>query len=127
MVKSMKKVIPMMMMALVLALVMAIPAFAATQSYTFNQPDGSPSHASAYIVGDADVSGSTISITLAGNYYPSLYVDGYGYATKSVSGGNTTFTFSGSTTSDIDLTLHIQIVTPNYTHDEERDIVLHWT
>lgn len=127
MTRTFKKSFTMLMLVLVLALAMAVPAFAASQSYTFLQPDGSASHASAYIVGDAEVSGDQIQITLQGNYYPELVVSATGeVAAKSLVGGNTVFTFTGDVSGDNELELHIQIVTPVFTHNEVRTVVLHW-
>lgn len=127
MTRTFKKSFTMLMLVLVLALTMAVPAFAASQSYTFLQPDGSPSHASEYIVGAAEVNGDQIQITLSGNYYPQLVVSDSGQvATRSVVGGNTVFTFTGDVSGDNELELSIQIVTPVFTHNEVRTVVLHW-
>ncbi|OMF37776.1 hypothetical protein BK133_04385 [Paenibacillus sp. FSL H8-0548] len=131
MTNSMKKLFPMMVLTLILALVMAIPAFAATEhSYSFWKVSPSEeSHASEYILGDAVVDGTQITITLEGDYYDYLKVGPSDvYAVQGDDGnGNTTFTFTGSTASDIPVKLFIEITYPGGSHSAEYPLILKWS
>ncbi|CAM4454380.1 hypothetical protein FHS16_004030 [Paenibacillus endophyticus] len=128
MMKSMKKLVPMMLLTLVFALVMAIPAFAASQSYRFLDSAGSATsftatHSSAFINGAADVTGSTATITLTGDYFPSLKVNGV-FATRAVVGGNTTFTFPVAdvvTNIPVELRVYIEDI-----HDATFNLQIDW-
>ncbi len=130
MVKTMRKSVSLMLM-LALALVLAVPAFAASQEYEFYY-EGEPSaHASSFIAGPADVNGTTVTITLSGDYYPYLYADdgtgNYVQASKTVSGGNTIFTFTNSNPgADIPVKLYVSVSYPGGSHNALYNLDIHW-
>lgn len=116
MVKTLKKSTGLMLVALVLMLAMSASAFANpynSYNYYFNYEGAYDAHSSIYIVADAIESGGYVTITLAGNYFPEVNVDGVNYTGVYNSAANTTsLTFPGSSSiGDIDLYLHV-IVTP---------------
>ncbi|UQZ86135.1 hypothetical protein SK3146_05427 [Paenibacillus konkukensis] len=129
---SMKKAFSMMLLVFVVALAFAVPAFAASQSYEFYY-QGDPSspynsHVNGYIVGDADVTGTTVTITLAGDNYGDLQADngttGFVTASKSINGnGDSVFTFTNSDPSeDIETLLYVNAGP----HTQAFDLTLHW-
>ncbi|MEI7025033.1 hypothetical protein [Paenibacillus sp. y28] len=129
----MKKAFSMMMLVFVLALAIAVPASAASKSYQFyyNGNASSPynSHVNAFIAGDADVTGTTVTITLAGEYYDFLNADNgsgtFVAADQDVdANGNTVFTFTNSNpTSDINVQLNVQV--PGQ-HAATYPLTIHW-
>ncbi|MBD2845075.1 hypothetical protein IDH44_07720 [Paenibacillus sp. IB182496] len=124
MTKMMKKSFTMLMMLSVLLLAMAASAFAAPADYEFHYGGTYHSHSSAFIDGPADVTGGNVTITLSGNYFPELTVGGVTYTGSYDSGsGLTTFTFPGSTASDIPVSLHV-VVAPF--HDTWYNLDLVW-
>lgn len=152
MVKSMKKTITVMMLALVLVVAFAIPAFAANQSYQFWNPTlndgaGGVSHASEFIVGDAVVTGSagnyTVVIRLSKVYPPfPLIPVSYGYlyvdanlnsadgkevvATKTADTSSyTEFTFSGVANVSSNLPISLQTTVAGI-HNTVHDIEIDW-
>lgn len=119
-----KKSVSVLVLAL-LMLVMSIPAFAATATYQFYYEDAYHAHSSSYIAGPADVSNGTVTITLNGNYFPTLDVDGISYSgSYNSSTGQTTFSFPGDNSADIDVTLHVVVAG---IHSAEYDLAIHWT
>lgn len=125
MAATMKKPISFVLMA-VLALVLAVPAFAATwtHSYKFYYNGAEDSHSSSFIAGPATIDNSTgkVTIKLTGNYFPELVKDGVTYY-GSYSSGVTTFVFPGSDSADIPISLHV-VVAPF--HDDWYDLDIHW-
>lgn len=122
MTKSMKKPVS-VLIAVLLMLVMAIPAFAATQSYQFYYDDAYHTHSSSYIAGPADITDGEVTITLNGDYFPELVVDGITYYGSYSSSTNlTTFTFPGDNSADIDVTLAVETTY----HSTTYDLTIHW-
>ncbi|MEK8131493.1 hypothetical protein WMW72_26650 [Paenibacillus filicis] len=129
---SLKKSFSMMVLTFVLVLAFAASAFAANQSYEFyyNGDPSSPynAHVNGYIVGDAVVSGTTVTITLAGNNYGNLLADngstGFVTASKSLNAsGNSVFTFTNSDPSeDIDTQLFVNAGP----HSQTYNLTIHW-
>jgi|GEM_PF-1630060 len=129
---SMKKSFSMMMLVFMLVLAFAVPASAASQSYEFyyqNNPSSSyNAHVNSYIVGDADVTGTTVTITLQDDYYPQLQADnGTGtfvtYYPTYDANGNTVFTFTNSNpTADINTVLSVAAGP----HSSDYALTIHW-
>ncbi|OPH58153.1 hypothetical protein BC351_24760 [Paenibacillus ferrarius] len=129
---SIKKSFSMMMLVFVLVLAFAVPAFAASKSYEFyyNGSATSPynSHVSGFIVGSADVTGTTVTVTLTGNTYGDLKADNgsgtFVTASKSInSSGNSVFTFTNSDpTEDIDTQLYVNAGP----HSQTYNLTIHW-
>jgi hypothetical protein len=113
MVKTMKKSFGVAFLALVLMLVMATSAFANpynSYNYYFQYGTSYHAHSSGYIIADATESGGNVTITLSGNYFPEVEVDGIGYSGVYNAGSDTTtITFPGSSAEDIDLLLHVVV------------------
>lgn len=113
MVKSIKKTTTVLMLALVLMLAMAVPAFANPYNdynYYFEYDGAYHAHSSSYIAADATVSGGNVTITLSGNYFPEVEVGGVTYSGVYDSVSNTTkLTFPGSSSAPIDLSLHVVV------------------
>lgn len=148
MVKSIKKTTTVLMLALVLMLAMAVPAFAASHSYQFWNPSTDEvSHASEFIVGDAEVTGSagnyTVVIRLS-KVYPSfpLIPISYGYlhvdanlnaadgkevvATKTADTSSyTEFTFSGVVNINDNLPISLQTTVAGI-HNSVYDLEIDW-
>lgn len=118
-----KKTVSLLMMV-VLTLMLAVPVFAASKSYEFYYDGSYDSHSSSYINGPADVNGNSVTITLKGNYFPYLTVDGSTYSGSYNSSTNlTTFTFNASNpTADIDIQLYVSTVY----HSQLYDLTIHW-
>ncbi|MBN2981393.1 MULTISPECIES: hypothetical protein [Cohnella] len=130
MAKAMKKPLSLMLMAL-LALVLAFPVSAASQEYVFYYEGEYHAHSSSFINGPADVTGNTVTITLAGDYFPYLYADdgngNYVLASRTVSGGNTTFTFTNSDPSEnIPVQLFVSVTYPGGSHNALYDLEIVW-
>ncbi|MNI39450.1 hypothetical protein D3C73_936320 [compost metagenome] len=111
-------------MMIVLTLMLAVPVFAASKSYQFYYDGAYDSHSSSYISGPADVSGTSVTIKLTGNYFPYLTVEGNTYTGSYDSGTNlTTFTFTAADPSeDIDTQLYVSTVY----HSQLYDLTIHW-
>jgi len=127
MVKTMKRTFGVAFFALVLMLVMAASAFANpynSYNYYFEYDGSYHAHSSSYINANATEAGGNVTITLSGNYFPEVEVDGLTYYGSYNSGTNTTtITFPGSSASDIDLDLHV-VVAP--WHDSWYPLTLVW-
>lgn len=109
MMKTMKKTITIMLMVLVMMSV-ATAAFAATQDYEFHYNGAYDSHSSSYIAGPATIDNGQVTITLSGNNFPAVKVNGVIYSgTYDASTNLTTFTFPGSNASDIALELYVYV------------------
>lgn len=113
MVKSMKKSVTVMMLALVLMLSMASSAFANpynSYNYYFEYDGAYHSHSSSYIAANATESGGIVTIKLTGNYFPEVDVNGNIYSGVYNSGTNTTtISFPGSSAAPIELSLHVVV------------------
>lgn len=129
---SMKKASSMLLLMFALVLALALPAFAASETYEFyyDGDDSSPynSHVNGYIAGPADVTGTTVTITLVGDNYGDLEADnGLGLfvtAGKSLNGsGDTVFTFTNyNPTADIDTLLFVNAGP----HSQVFPLTIHW-
>lgn len=111
MVRTMKKSVGLLMLALVLMLATAASAFANpynSYNYYFEYNDAYHAHSSSYIAADATVSGGNVTITLSGNYFPQAEVDGQVYSGVYHAASNTTtLTFPGSNSAPIELYLNV--------------------
>lgn len=111
MVKSMKKSVTVMMLALVLMLSMAASAFANpynSYNYYFEYEGTYHDHSSSYIAANATEAGGNVTITLTGNYFPKVKVGGVEYVgVYNASANTTTITFPGSSAADIGLSLNV--------------------
>lgn len=137
-----------MLLTLVFALVLAVPAYAAPQSIQFLDEDGNYSSHSSSFIESADVTGSagnyTVTIKLKNTYppfplipvsYGFLNVDANGApagdgiyeisATKSVSGGYTYFVFSGVNNLSDNLPIQLQ-VNAGIFHNETHTLFIDW-
>ncbi|WP_282937894.1 hypothetical protein [Paenibacillus sp. RC67] len=130
---SFKKSFSMILLVFMLALAFAIPASAASQSYEFYYNDNPTSpynaHVNPFIVGPADVTGTTVTITLDDEYYGYLQADnGSGTFVNASQGldanGDTTFTFTNSNpSSDIKVKLFVEV--PGQ-HSALYPLTIHW-
>ncbi|MFS0726756.1 hypothetical protein [Paenibacillus sp. 1P07SE] len=127
MAQSMKRTLTIMLALTIMVLGMAASAFANPYNdynYTFHYDGTYHAHSSGYIAGDAVVSGSNVTIVLSGNYFPEIEVGGISYSgSYNPATDLTTFTFPGSSSSDIELSLHV-VVAP--WHDAWYDLTLVW-
>lgn len=129
---SMKKSLSLLLLVFVLALAFAVPAMAASKSYEFYYGGSSTSpynsHVNGYIVGSADVTGTTVTITLSGDNYGDLQADDgsatFVTASKSFNGsGDSVFTFTNSSpTSDINTLLYVDAGP----HSQTYPLTIHW-
>ncbi|QGG56217.1 hypothetical protein [Paenibacillus sp. B01] len=145
----MKKRMVSVLMMMVLALALAVPAFAGDQNYQFAKADGTTSHASGSIEGPAVVTGSagnytvTIKLKNSGSYGGITLPASYGFlnadlngapggdgtyevtATKTVSGGYTYFTFSGLADSTFNVPVQLQTTVAGI-HSSTYSLTIDW-
>jgi YbbR domain-containing protein len=125
---SVKKTFSMLMLVFMLAIVLAIPAFAAATNYQFLDANGNYSpHATAFTY-DAVISGSTVTV-----HYDSAYVNGlkvYNAATGlydtipgTVSGSYIYFTFD---VNDFDSYLPVKLGVNAGPHSGDLDLLIEW-
>jgi hypothetical protein len=130
---SLKKSFSMMMLVFMIAFAFAVPAFAASESYEFYYGGSSSSpynsHLNGFIVGDADVTGTTVTITLSGEYYDYLNAESgsglvYGILPTIDANGDSVFTLTNSNpTADIEIELFVNV--PGQ-HASLYPITIHW-
>ena len=113
MVKTMKRSVGLMMVALVLMLAMAASAFANpynSYNYYFEYEDAYHAHSSSYINANATESGGNVTISLTGNYFPEVKVGGVTYSgVYNATTNTTTITFPGSSSASVELSLHVVV------------------
>lgn len=113
MVKTMKRSVGLMMVALVLMLAMAASAFANpynSYNYYFEYEDAYHAHSSSYINANATESGGNVTITLTGNYFPEVKVSEVTYSgVYNATTNTTTITFPGSSSASVELSLHVVV------------------
>lgn len=111
MMKSMKKSVTVMMLAVVLLFSMAASAFANpynSYNYYFEYSGNYHPHSSSYINANATESGGEVTLTLSGNYFPQVEVDGDFYlGVYNATTNTTTLTFPGSLSANIDVQLNV--------------------
>ncbi|OBZ10715.1 hypothetical protein A8L34_19285 [Bacillus sp. FJAT-27264] len=122
MVKA-KKTVSLLMMV-VLTLMLAVPAFAASKSYQFYYGGSYDTHSSRFISGPAEVNGNAVTIKLKGDYFPYLSADSSTYyGSYDASTDLTTFTFTATNpNSDINIQLYVSTVF----HSQLYDLAIHW-
>lgn len=132
MTKTMKRSVSFLLM-MVFALVMVVPAFAATHThaYEFYYDGEYHEHSSGYIAGDAviDDTAGTVTLTLqGGNYFPQIKVGATSYnGTYNATTGLTTFVLPGSDAANFDLSLHVVVaIGPITVHDTWYDLEVNW-
>lgn len=129
MTRTLKKSLGLMAVLMLVAVVAATSVLAATRGYEFYFEGDPDPHSSGFIVGDADITNGVVTITLAGNYFPELYLpndpeEEYYYDGIYDSGsGTTSISFPGDDSEDIPIELHV--VVP-FVHNEWFELTIVW-
>lgn len=132
MTKTMKRSVSFLLM-MVFALVMVVPAFAATHThaYEFYYDGEYHEHSSGYIAGDAVIDDTAGTVTLkleGGNYFPQIQVGSTYYnGSYNATTGLTTFVLPGSDAANFDISLHVLVTVLGIpVHDTWYDLEVHW-